>query len=449
MINSGWMRTLRLTPSQVLVLGFATLILVGATVLTLPISSASGKPTPFVDALFTATSAVCVTGLIVVDTGTHWSPFGQIVVLALIQIGGLGIMTMSTLIALIVGKRITLRERVLMQEAFGGWSLSGLVRLTRQVLLITLAIEGIGATILAVRWSFDYPWPRAIYYGIFHAISAFCNAGFDLFTTSLVRWNSDPVVILTIGGLIIFGGLGFTVISDILKNRGKWSKLAPHSKLVLQVTAALIAAGSVLIFAIEYNNPKTMGPLGLEGKALSSFFHSVTPRTAGYNSVVTGELTEATLLLTVILMFIGASPASTGGGIKTTTFGVLVASVWATIRGRREVVLNHRRVPKDIIDRGLAITMISLTLVVVVTTILLLTEKTSLMGLLFETTSAFGTVGLSTGVTPNLTTFGKLIISATMFVGRVGPLTLAVALAQRQETGPSVIRYPEDRVMVG
>ena len=438
----------RITPSQVLVLGFATLILLGALVLTLPVSSASGQWTNFIDALFTATSAVCVTGLVVVDTGSFWSPFGQVVVLLLIQIGGLGIMTVSTLFFFLIGKRITLRERLVMQESLGGGTLAGLVRLTHEVLLVTLVVETLGTALLTARWAFDYPLGQALYLGVFHAVSAFNNAGFDLFGSSLVGYVDDVVTILTVGGLIIVGGLGFTVILELWHHR-QGHRLSLHAKLVLVVTAGLILAGALLIFLFEASNPQTMGPLSLRGRLLAAFFHSVTPRTAGFNSLVTGNLREATLLLTIILMFIGASPASTGGGIKTSTFGTLLLAIRATVQGESEPQVFGRRIPRGTVQRALAITLMAGALVLGITTILLLTEGSHLLETLFEVTSAFGTVGLSTGLTPRLSPEGRLLISLTMFIGRVGPLTLAYSLVQAATRRRAGICYPEDRVMVG
>lgn len=440
-------KRLQLTPSQILVIGFAALILVGTLILMLPVSSVSGRWTPLIDALFTATSAVCVTGLIVVDTASYWSPVGQAVILVLIQIGGLGIMTMSTLVAFVIGKRIGLKERLVMQEALGSFSLSGLVRLTREVLIVTFLIEAVGALLLTARLSLDYSWPRALWLGVFHSVSAFCNAGFDLFSVSLVNYVDDWVIIPTVGGLIIVGGLGFTVILD-LWNRRSGGRVNLHTRIVLLVSGILIILGAVAVFALEYNNPKTLGPLSPSGKLLGALFHSITPRTAGYNSLVTGDLYPATLFLTVILMFIGASPASTGGGIKTTTFSAIALAVWATVRGKAEVKVFERRLARDVIDKSLAISSIAWAMVTVFSIILLAVEGTGLLETLFEVTSAFGTVGLSTGLTPKLSVFGKLLITATMYIGRVGPLTMAVALAQRTSSRCN-IHYPEGRILVG
>lgn len=444
-IGKGRVR-IRLAPAQVLVLGFAAVILAGAILLTLPISSAAHIRTPFIDALFTATSAACVTGLIVVNTATHWSVFGQLVILALIQIGGLGIMTMATLFALMIGRRISFRERILIQEGIGKLDVAGVVRLTKYILVSTFVIEGSGALILFLRWLRDLPPGQAAYFGIFHSISAFCNAGFDLWGDSLVRFVADPTVNLTIGGLIIVGGLGFYVLADIWKNR-RFSKLNLHSKVVIRTTGILIIVGTVLMYLLEMHNPATLAPLSLKGKVLAAWFAAVTPRTAGYNSINVGAMTEAGLFLTIVLMFIGASPGSTGGGIKTTTFATLVLAVWATITGKSEIDTFQRRLAREVIDKALAISMISLMLLLSVTLVLAATQPAHFLDLLFEATSGFGTVGLSMGITPMLTTLGKSLIILLMYAGRVGPLTLAIALAIKHSQVN--IRLPEDRVVIG
>ncbi len=437
----------RLTPAQVLVLGFATVILLGAVLLTLPISSATGKFTGFVDALFTATSAVCVTGLVVVDTATHWSIFGQIVILLLIQVGGLGFMTMATLFALIMGKRINLRERLIMQEAFNQLTIEGVVRLAKSILAITFLIEGTAALILGIRWSLDYGW-QGFYYGIFHGVSAFNNAGFDLFGgfRSLTIYVTDWTVNLVTMALIILGGIGFSVIVDTYTRRN-WRKFSLHTKVVLSTTAILLLVGAAGVFLSEYNNAKTLAPLSLPVKVLASWFQSVTPRTAGFNTLDIISLRSTTQFLLIILMFIGASPGSTGGGIKTVTFGTLVSAVWAMIRGREDVELFERRLPREIIYRSITITAAALALVISVTMFLTVTEKAEFLTVLFETTSAFGTVGLSMGITPKLTVLGKLAITLTMYAGRVGPLTVAYAVAQKQQK--ALYRLAEEKIMVG
>lgn len=442
---------LKLNPAQILVIGFATVILIGSILLNLPIASKNGESVGFINSLFTATSAVCVTGLVVVDTATHWTVFGQIVILILIQIGGLGFMTIATLFALIFRKRISLKERLVMQEALNQFNISGIVRLTQYILITTLIIEGIGAMLLSIRFIPIYGVWKGIGMSIFHSVSAFCNAGFDLFGDfkSLTPFVDDTLVNVTIMALIIIGGLGYTVILDVVQKR-KFSRLFLHSKLVLFISFSLIVLGFLTILILEYNNPATLGELSNRGKILSAMFHSVTPRTAGYNTLPTGELTMATLFFTIILMFIGGSPAGTAGGVKTTTAGVLFLSIISIIKGKEDTEIFSRRIPREIVSRSLAVIGVAMALVIIVTMVLTITEKSkSFLEVFFEATSAFGTVGLSMGITPDLSWMGRLIISFTMFAGRVGPLTLALALASRQENRKGLLKYPEDKVIVG
>lgn len=438
----------RLSPAQVLVLGFATVILIGAVLLSLPVASASGKPTAFIDALFTSTSAVCVTGLVVVDTGTHYSLFGQIVILLLIQVGGLGFMTMATLFAFLMGKRIRLRERLLIQEAYNQLTMEGVVRLARMVLLITFAIEGTAALILALRWWPEFGLTRGVYYGLFHSVSAFNNAGFDLFGgfRSLTPFVSDTTVNTVISLLIIIGGLGFGVIMEVYSKRS-WRKFSLHTKSVLSISAILLLMGMLSVFVLEYSNSKTFAQLSLGGKLLAAWFQSVTPRTAGFNTIDISSMRTATQFLIIILMFVGASSGSTGGGIKTTTAGTLFSAVWAVMRGRSDAELFERRLPKEIVFRALTITLAALTLVMLVTMFLTITEKSDFLTILFEATSAFGTVGLSMGLTTKLSLLGKIAIMFTMYAGRVGPLTLGFAIAQKQEQ--PVCRFAEEKIIVG
>lgn len=438
------------TPARVLVFGFALVILLGAFLLTLPIATVDGQGLRFLNAYFTSTSAVCVTGLVVVDTGTTFTVFGQVVILTLIQIGGLGFMTFATLFAIILGRRVTLRERLLLQEALNQVSLEGVVRLAKYVIQVTLFIEAIGAVILAIRWSFDMSWGKALYFGIFHAVSAFNNAGFDLFGgfNSLTRYVGDPVVNLTIMLLIIIGGLGFTVLSDLYSHKGK--KMMLHTKMVLSVTGVLILAGALLVFVLEFTNPKTLGSLDPMAKILASFFQSVTPRTAGYNTLNIGDLRSTTLLIMIVLMFIGASPGSTGGGIKTTTFASVALYVRCVFKGENSVTFKERSIPKDVIQKAVAVIFLAMILVLTVTGILTITEKTDFLTLLFEVTSAFGTVGLTMGLTPQLSAIGKIAIIFTMFSGRVGPLTLVFALSQRRNgLQQNHIKYPDEKIIIG
>lgn len=445
-------KKIELTPPQILVIGFAAIILLGATLLSLPISSASGQPTLFIDALFTATSATCVTGLVVVDTGSHYSMFGQIVIISLIQVGGLGFMTMATLFAFVLRKRISLKERLILQEAMNQGSMEGIVRLIRRVIVYSLTIEFVAAVIFSIRWSFDLGIAKGIYFGIFHAISFFNNAGFDLFGsvvapfTSLTTYADDWIVNIVSMSLIILGGIGFVVMSDVVDYK-KHKRLSLHSKVVLSATGFLIMIGAIVIFIFEFTNQKTLGSLNWSGKILASLFQSVSPRTAGANSVDIGAMRQASQFFIIILMFIGASPGSTGGGIKTTTFTTLIGAMIAMIRGKEDIVLFHYRLGKDRILKAITLTMIALFLVIFVTMLLTTTESQSFLKLLFEVTSAFGTVGLTMGVTPELSFFGKIMISLTMFAGRLGPLTLAYALGPKAEK--ELYRYPEGKITIG
>jgi trk system potassium uptake protein TrkH len=446
-MKRNW-NVLKWSPPRILVCGFALIILLGAVLLSMPFASASGERLPFVDALFTATSATCVTGLVVVDTGTYFSVPGQIILMCLFQLGGLGFMTMATLVALVLRKKISLRERLLLQEAMNQSSMEGIVRLIRRVIVYSLAIEFVGFTLFTLRFAFDMPLGKALFFGAFHAVSLFNNAGFDIFGDyrSLTLYVSDPIVNIAAMMLIITGGLGFVVMSDLMEYRKK-RKLSLHSKVVLSITGTLIAIGTIVIFVFEFSNTKTLGSLDWSGKIWSSFFQSVTPRTAGANTLDYTALRQATMFFTIILMFIGASPGSTGGGIKTTTFTTLIGAVIAMIRGREDIVMFRHRLGKDRIFKALTITLISLGLVIIVTMILSMTEDQAFIKLLFEATSAFGTVGLSIGVTPELSTVGKIVIALTMFAGRLGPLTLAYALGPRTEK--ELFRHPEGKITIG
>ncbi|MBB6670961.1 Trk family potassium uptake protein [Cohnella nanjingensis] len=422
--------------------------MVGAQILSLPIASATGERTPFIDALFTATSATCVTGLVTVDTGTHYSTFGQIVILLLIQIGGLGFMTMATLFAFFLKRRISLKERLILQEALNQSDMEGIIRLVRKVVLYALTIEGVGALLFTIRFLFDMRPGRAVYAGIFHAISFFNNAGFDIMGEfrSLTDYVDDPLVNIVTMLLIVTGGLGFVVLSD-LTDLGKRKRLSLHTKVVLSMSGFLILFGAVVIFLFEYSNPGTMKQLPLGTKILSAFLQSVSPRTAGVNTLDLASLRQATQFFIVILMFIGASPGSTGGGIKTTTFAALLGAVWAMIRGREDVVMFRYRLAQERVNKALTLTLLALALVITATMILSTTEDHHFLMILFEVTSAFGTVGLTMGLTTQLTLTGKIIIILMMYIGRLGPLTLGYALSPKQER--ALYRQAEGKIIIG
>lgn len=423
------------------------MIIIGAIILSLPISSRTGEPTNFLDAIFTSTSAVCVTGLITLDTSTHWSVFGQTVIITLIEIGGLGFMSFGVLISLILGKKITLRERLVMQEAMNTYSIQGLVKMVKYVLIFTMSVQFFGALLLSTQFVPEYGIGRGIFYSIFHSISAFCNAGFDLFGTSLVGYSSNSVVILVISALIIIGGLGFTVLLEIYEFKGM-KKLSLHSKLVLITTAILVFGGAILMLIFEYNNVDTIANMNIKDKLLNSFFASVTPRTAGFNSISTSGMTLASKFLTIILMFIGGSPGSTAGGLKTVTFGILVLTVICVIKGREDTEVFGRRFTKEIVYKSFTLLFIGVSLVIFSTMILSYTEVgVSFIDLLYETTSAFGTVGITLGLTPNLSSIGKVLIMLMMYFGRVGPLTVMLALTRKRKK--SGYKYPEGKILIG
>lgn len=443
----------RLTPPQILVGGFALIIVLGAFLLTLPLSSADGTGTGLLTALFTATSATCVTGLVVVDTGLHWSLFGKFVILALIQVGGLGFMTMATLIMLIFKRRISLKERLVLQEALNQNSMEGIVQLIRRVLMVALLIEAAGAMLLAVRFSFDMAGGQALLFGIFHSVSMFNNAGFDIFGpltgsfSSLTSYAGDPFVNLTVMLLIIIGGIGFVVITDLLEYKKHRRRLSLHTKIVLSATGFLIGAGALVFFIFEYNNPATLGPLSVGDKIWTSFFASVTPRTAGANTLDISGMRQASQFFTIMLMFIGASPGSTGGGIKTTTFTILIGAMIAMLRGKEDIVFFRTRLSKDRIYKAITMTFFALILITGVAMLLSTTEDVLFLRILFEVTSAFGTVGLSMGLTPALSMVGQIAIIIMMFIGRLGPLTLAYALQPKADK--ELFRYPEGKITIG
>ncbi|GIO04675.1 K+ transporter Trk [Brevibacillus reuszeri] len=440
---------LHLDPPKTLVIGFALIILIGTTLLTLPSATENGLGLPWLDALFTATSATCVTGLVVVDTGTTFTLFGQLVILSLIQIGGLGFMTLATFFALIMRKKISLRERLILQESLNHISMEGVVRLAKMILIFTALAELIGGVLLSIRFAFDFPLGKAIYFGFFHAISNFNNAGFDLMGefSSLTAYVDDPLVTLVVCALIILGGIGFLVVSEVYDYR-RTHRLSLHTKVVLATTAFLVVGGTALIFILEYTNPNTLKPLSFMGKVLGSLYQSVTARTAGSNTLNIGDMHQSSLFLIILLMFIGASPGSTGGGIKTTTFATLVGAVIAQIKGKEDVIFFRQRILPHMIYKSLTVTMIGLFIVMAMTMALSITEPgATFQMVLFEVTSAFATTGLSMGLTPMLSPIGKCLIVLTMFAGRVGPLTIAFALAQRKQK--EYYRYPKGKITIG
>ncbi|ATD55274.1 TrkH family potassium uptake protein [Clostridium chauvoei] len=440
-------KEIKLNGVQILALGFLTVIFLGAIILSLPISSANRESTSFLDSLFTSTSAVCVTGLVTLNTSAHWSVFGQTVIMMLIEIGGLGFMSFTTLIAIVIGKRITLRERLVMQEAMNTFSIQGLVSMVRYVFGFTFAVQLFGALLMSTQFIPKYGLKTGIFYSIFHSISAFCNAGFDLFGNSLVGYSDNIVIILVISALIIIGGIGFTVWLEIYHYKsGK--RLTVHAKIVILMSVVLVFGGAILMFIFECRNPETLAGMNFKDKVLNAFFASVTPRTAGFNSISINGMTMAGKFLTILLMFIGGSPGSTAGGLKTSTFGIIILTVISVIKGREDTEVFGRRFAKELVYKAFALLFIGVGLIIVVTMMLSYTEVgATFMDLLYETTSAFGTVGLTTGLTPNLSNIGKVLIMLMMYFGRVGPLTVALALTRkRKKTG---YKYPEGKILIG
>lgn len=440
-----------LMPSRLIPLGFLLVIIIGTFLLALPVASATGKSIGVFKALFTATSAVCVTGLTVVETGLAFSTLGQIVLMLLIQVGGLGFVSIMTLISVFLGRRITLSQRMLIREAMNENNIGGMVKLIIWVVKMTLMCELAGACLLAIRFVGDFGVGRGIYYAIFHSVSAFCNAGFDLLGegVSISRYVGDPVVSLTVALLVITGGLGFGVVHDVLTVR-RFKKLRLHTKLILVVTGILLACGTGLILLTEWNNPATIGNMSIPGKVMAAFFQSVTFRTAGFFTVNQLELEPATKLLGIALMFIGAAPASTGGGMKASTVAILVLLTVSIIRGKKEPTLFGRTIPKDTIRRATAIVLTGLVVFVCASfAVSALHPEFALVDIMYECVSALCTVGLTAAGTANYCIAAQLIIILLMYMGRIGPLTLTLALAMRQQNATSAIRLPEEQITVG
>ncbi|SHG91412.1 trk system potassium uptake protein TrkH [Anaerosphaera aminiphila DSM 21120] len=435
-------------PPLLLCLSFAGVILFGALLLNLPIASNNGNSIGFVDALFTSSSATGVNGLVVVNTAEYWTLFGKVVILLLIQIGGLGTMVAFSLLAMLFRKKIGVKERLLISEQLSSGSMSGVVKLSKYVISVSFAIEFVGALLLMTRFIPDYGVKKGIWYSVFHSISAFCNAGFDITGDSMASYSTDLIVSGTIMALVILGGLGFVVYLDMFKKR-QFRKFSVHTKIVLVMTISLLLIGTVFIFILESSNPETIQNYSFGEKLLISAFQSTITRTAGFYSVDIGKLRDSTAFLMIILMFIGGSSASTAGGLKTTTIGVIIFSTISMVRGQREAVAFKKTIPVNIVLKCLSMIFICLSLVIVIAFSLSIIEtgKFDFEDILFETTSAFGTVGLTRGITDKLTDLSKLLISLTMFMGRVGPTTLAIGLMRKKKT--SNIKYSEGNVIVG
>lgn len=441
-------------PERFLSLGFLALIVVGGLLLALPVSAAGGRSIGLRGGLFTATSAVCVTGLSIIDVGAQLSGFGQAVLLILIQVGGMGFMVFATLIMVALGKRITLKERMLLRDSMNQTTLAGMVRLTLAFFLMALVIEIAGALLLMTRLIPRYGAAQGVWMSVFTAISAFCNAGFDLFGgyRSLLDFQGDPVVLFTLAVLIMLGGLGFPVIMECLHL--KLRRVSLHTKLVLSITAALLLTGTAAVALLEWRNPLTLdNGMNAWQKLMNSFFQSVTFRTAGFASLDQASLSDSSKLIGSLFMFVGASPASTGGGVKTTTVAILFLVVGSVVRGRERICAFGREIAADTARRAMTIVMIGLFLVLGITCALSVLERNSgfaLIDLFFEATSAFSTTGLSSVGTPALRPVSQWLLMPLMYFGRVGPLTLACALAGRLENRrANRVHYPEEKIMIG
>ncbi len=435
-------------PPITVMLSFIAVIGIGTILLMTPGASGNKQVTPFVNALFTATSATCVTGLVVYDTGAYFSRLGQLIILLLIQIGGLGIMTVSTAFALILGQRITLKLENVMHKVVGGATRINLFQLLKSIVLVTLVIEFVGAVILYNTFSLHMSVEEAVWHSVFHSVSAFCNAGFSLFSDSFVGYSDNINVNVVVPLLIIIGGLGFAVVIDIYQyffGKARFKRLMLHTKIVLITTAFLLGVGFVSFFISEYNHG--MKGFSFVQRVLSSWFQSVTTRTAGFNTINIGGLSSASILITIVLMFIGASPGSTGGGIKTSTFAILVLSVTSMLKGKKDLSIFNRKIPVFSIREVTSLIALSVSIVMLAAFIMLLFEPHHIEQVVFEVVSAFGTVGLSTGITPELSMVGRILITLLMYIGRIGPLTLIYAIAIRRES--TRISYAEEKVVIG
>ena len=414
----------------------------------LPMATAPGNTTSLVDALFTATSAVCVTGLVVVDTAEHWTTFGHVVILVLIQLGGFGFMTSSILLFMLLGQRLRLRQRVLMREALNVSGMGGIANITRNIAIWTIIVEALGVLALSLYFAQNSDPSRAFWLGLFHGISAFNNAGFDLMGgfSSLTHYRREEFLLIVIGAMVVFGSTGYMVFADIGKSR-RWLRLSLETKLILIVTGTLWLIGGLAFFWRERTNPLTLAGEVWHVQLVDTFFHSIAARTAGFVTLPISNMTEDTTFLTMVLMLIGGAPASTAGGIKVTTFAILVVTILAVMRGRMRTTILRRKIPQEVVFRSLAIISLATLLLIAVSWLLADFEPFGFLPVLFEAASALGTVGMSYGITPQLHDASRLVLVAAMFVGRLGPLTFVLLLAQKHQRDH--LEYPSETVRVG
>lgn len=452
LIEGGKKKHKKLRIETLLGFGFFAIILTGALLLKLPVAAEKGVHLTFLQTLFTATSATCVTGLVVVDTATSYSTFGEMVVISLIQVGGLGFMLLAALVMVVTHRRISLKNRALLRDAMNLPGLSGSIRTSLRFVLAVFILEMTGAMLLSFRFVPQFGLKRGVYYAMFHAVSAFCNAGFDLFGAvgSLQAYQHDPYVLLIISSLIILGGIGFAVLIEACRMKTA-RRMSLHAKVVITMTLLLLTLGTLLIFLIESNNPKTLGNMPFGSKVLNAWFQSATTRTAGFFSFSQLDMTDAGKLISSILMFIGASPVSTGGGVKTSTLAVLVATVLAVTEGRDDVNLFKRQLPLLVVRTALCIFLMFLTLALFGTLVLSIENghKMQLIDLMFEVCSALGTVGLTSAGTDKMTALSQVVLIIFMYIGRVGPMTLMLMLLRRNEGKPSKVLYPKDELIIG
>lgn len=449
-------KKMRIKPGFKITLGFLAIILIGALLLHLPFATLSGKSIPLIDCFFTSFSAVCVTGLSVFTPGLTLSPFGQGVLLVLIQLGGLGFMTATSTILLLIGKKFTLQDRLAISSSFGEEGMAGVIRLMKNAVLITFGTELAGSILLAIRFIPAFG-AKGIWYSVFHSVSAFCNAGFDVLadTANFTAYYNDPLVLLTLSALIIIGGLGFLVVLELSKRAFRREKkrtlLSLHTRVVLVASGALLVTGMLLFALFEWNNPDTIGNMSVGDKLLNAFFQSVTTRTAGFSSFAQGGMTSASKLTTIVFMLIGASPAGTGGGFKTTTLAVMLALFVSVIRGRSNVSIFRRSITRDVINKALALILMVVSSVVIFSVALCAAEGGLFTSeeLVFEVCSAFGTVGLSCGITSALSAVSKVLLMMAMFTGRVGMLSLLTGLTEQFAKNRGDMEYPEGKLLIG
>lgn len=443
----------KLNSAQIITLGFAGVILLGGFILWLPVCAAPGEQTSLIDALFTAATSVCVTGLVTVTTAVHWSAVGKCVILLLIQLGGLGVIAVTMSMLLLAGRRITLKGRRLIQETYNLDTLSGMADVIKKIIACTLAAEVLGAVCYAFAFVPEFGWEEGILQSVFTSVSAFCNAGIDILgEESLAPYVADPLVNVTTMVLIISGGSGFLVWWDlyrVAKSRSGWRRLKIHSKLAVTVTALLVLGGGSLFLVFEYNAPETLGGMSLGGKIQAALFQSVTTRTAGFFSIDQRYFSDASMVLTLFLMFTGGSPMGTAGGIKTTTLAILTLTVAAYLKGKRDTEVFHRKIKEQNIRTAIVVTVLGVSVFLVSAMALSLTMEASFIDIIFETVSALGTAGLSRGITGDLTLVGKIIIILDMYLGRIGPITLATAIVMRARNADGNVHLAEENILIG